>query len=83
LAYRFSPLGVYRRPSAAEKNKAEGRRMKAEGFLKTIRVYLRLSAFICGSILVFLGALGGLGGLIIVLGSLGVLAVQLSLISGG
>ena len=37
----------------------------------------RLSASICGSILVFLGALGGLGGSLIVLGSLGVLAVQL------
>ena len=45
--------------------------------------FLLLSAFICGSILVFLGALGGLGGSIIVLGSLGVSAVQLSLIPGG
>jgi hypothetical protein len=37
-------IGVYRRSSAAEKNKAEGRRMKAEGFVSSIRVYLRLSA---------------------------------------
>jgi hypothetical protein len=33
---------LYRCPSAAKK-KAEGRRMKAEGFSSSIRVYLRLS----------------------------------------
>jgi hypothetical protein len=36
-------VGVHRRPSAAKKCKAEGRRMKAEGFVSCIRDYLRLS----------------------------------------
>jgi hypothetical protein len=37
-------IGVYRRTSAAKKNKTEGRMMKPEGFLSCIGVYLRLSA---------------------------------------